>query len=69
MINSNCTFYFKFENQDEISSLSSKKATQQYDTPIKILIKNSGVCSYILYQNFNNSLFSKVFPHILRKLI
>ena len=69
MINSNCTFSFRFKYQDEISNLSCNQATEQYDTPIKILIENSGICSYILYKNFNNSLFSKVFPHSLRKLI
>ena len=63
---SNCTFFFKYETQDKFSkliqNLNSNKAKQQYNIPIKILKKNSEICSYLLYHNFNNSLFSKVFP-------
>ena len=40
---------------------------QQYDIPIKILKQNSDIFSYILCHNFNNSLFSKVFPSSLKK--
>ena len=43
MNNSNYTFSFKFETQDEfyklIQNLNCNKATQQYDIPIKILKK------------------------------
>ena len=63
---SNCTFFFKYETQDKFSkliqNLNSNKAKQQYNIPIKILKKNSEICSYLLHHNFNNSLFSKVFP-------
>ena len=51
MINS---FSFKFETQGKLSkliqNLNSNKATQQYDIPIKILKKNSEICSYITPQ-------------------
>ena len=71
MSNSNCTFSFKFETQEKFSkliqNLNCNKATQQYDIPIKILKENSEIFSYILYHNFNNSLFSKVFPNSLKK--
>ena len=44
MRNLNCTFSFKFETQEKFSklmqNLSSNKATQQYDIPIKILKGN-----------------------------
>ena len=37
------------------------------DIPNKILKKNNEIFSYILSHNFNNSLFSKVFPSSLKK--
>ena len=71
MSNSNCTFSFKFETQEKssklIQNLNCNKATQKYDIPIKILKENSEIFSYILYHNFNNSLFSKIFPNSLKK--
>ena len=71
MNNSNYTFSFKFETQEKFSNLiqnlSCNKATQRYDIPIKILKENSETFSYILCHNFNNSLFSKVFPSSLKK--
>ena len=71
MSNSNCTFFFKFETQERFSrliqNLNCNKATQQHNIPIKVLKENSEIFSYILYHNFNNSLFSKVFPNSLKK--
>ena len=71
MNNSNYTFSFKSETQEKFSkliqNLNCNKATRQYDIPIKILKKNSEIFSYILSHNFNNSLFSKVFPNNLKK--
>ena len=71
MNNSSHTFSFKFETQEKFSkliqNLNCNKATQQYDIPIKILKENSEIFSYILCHNFNNSLFSKVFPSSLKK--
>ena len=69
MSNSNCTFTFKFETQEKFSKLkqNSNKATQQYDIPIKILKENREICSFILYHNFNNYQFSKVFPNCIKK--
>ena len=69
--NWNYTFSFKFESLEKFSkliqNLNCNKATQQYDIPIKILKENSEIFSYILCHNFNNSLFSKVFPSSLKK--
>ena len=69
MSNSNCTFTFKFETQEKFSKLkqNSNKATQQYNIPIKILKENREICLCILYHNFNNSQFSKVFPNCIKK--
>ena len=71
MNNSNYTFSFKFETQEKFSkliqNLNCNKATQQFDIPIKILKENGEIFSYILCHNFNNSLFSKVFPSSLKK--
>ena len=64
-------FSFKYEDRKkfltEIQNLNSRKASQQNDTPVKILKGNSGICSYILHHNFNNSLFSNKFPKYLKK--
>ena len=71
MSNSNFTFSFKFEPQEKFSrliqNLNCNKPTQQYDIPIKMLKENVEIFAYILYHNFNNSLFSKVFPNSLKK--
>ena len=50
-----------------MQNLNCNKAIQQYEIPIKILKKNSEVFPYTLCHNFNNSLFSKVFPSSLKK--
>ena len=72
MNNSNYTFSFKFETQQKFSKLiqnpNCNKATQQHDIPIKILKENSEIFSHILCHNFNNSLFSTVFPSSLKKV-
>ena len=56
-----CLFSFKFETQEKftklIQNLNCNEATQQFDIPIKILKENSGISPYILYHNFNNSLY------------
>ena len=71
MNNSSYTFSFKFETQEKFSKLIQdlicNKARQKYDISIKILKENSEISSYILCYNFNNFLFSKVFPSSLKK--
>ena len=71
MNNSNYTFSFKFETQENFSkliqNLKCNKATQQYDIRFQILKENSGIISYILCHNFSNSLFSKVSLNSLKK--
>ena len=64
-------FSFKYEDRKkfltEIENLNSRKASQQNDIPVKVLKGNSGICSYILYHNFNNSVFSNKLPKYLKK--
>ena len=71
MNNSNYTLSFEFETQEKFSkliqNLNCNKATQQYNIPIKILKENCEIFSFILCHNFNNFLFSKVFPSSLNK--
>ena len=71
MGNSYCIFTIKFKTQDKFlkptQSLNCNRATKQYDIPLKILIRNREIFSYILYHNFNNSLFNKVFPNSPKK--
>ena len=63
-------FSFKYEERKkfltEIQNLNSRKASQQNDIPVKILKENSDICSYALYHNFSNSLFSNKFPKYLK---
>ena len=47
--------------------LSSRKASQQNDTPVKIAKENTDICSHILHHNFNNFLFSNKFPKYLKR--
>ena len=71
MNNSNYTFSFKCETQEKFSKLiqnpNCNKATHLCDISIKILKENSEIFSYILCHNFNNYLFSKVFPSTPKK--
>ena len=71
MNNSNYTFSFKFETQEKFSKLiqnpNCNKATHLRDISIKILKENSEIFSYILCHNFNNYLYSKIFPSTLKK--
>ena len=64
-------FSFKYDERKkfltEIQNLNSRKASQQNDTRVRILKENSGICSYILHHNFNNSLFSNKFPKYVKK--
>ena len=57
----------KFSFKYEIQNLNSRKVSQQNDKPVKILKENSDICSYILHHNFNNSLFSNIFPKYLKR--
>ena len=61
MNNSNFTFETQEKFSKLIQNLNCNKATQQ-------LKENGEIFSYILCHNFNNSLFSKVFPSNLKKV-
>ena len=73
MSSSNYTFSLKFGTQDhfskQIQNLSFNKATQKYDITIKMLKENSEIWFHILHHNFNNSLFSNIFPNSLIKTL
>ena len=72
MNNSNYTFSFKFETHEKffklIQNLKCNKATQQYDIPIKISKENSEIFPYVCH-NFNNYLFSKIFPFVVTVVV
>ena len=63
-------FEFKFvaldELQNEILLLNTTKATPKDTIPVKIIKDNLHFFSYILYNNFNNSLNSSLFPDRLK---
>ena len=64
-------FSFKYEERKkfltEIQNLNSRKASQQNEIHVKILKENSDICSYILHNNFDNSLFSNKFLKYLKR--
>ena len=62
-------FKFQYVDQNQISkiqNLNSKKAMQQNDIPVKLLKENNDSFSYVIYRNFNNSIYEDCFPYILK---
>ena len=63
-------FKFQYVDQNQISkeiqNLNSKKAMQQNDIPVKVLKENNDSFSYVIYHNFNNSIYEDCFPYILK---
>ena len=63
-------FKFQYVDQNhiskEIQNLNSKKAMQQNDIPVTLLKENNDSFSYVIYHNFNNSIYEDCFPYILK---
>ena len=57
-------FSFNFETKNrilaEIHNLDSKKACQESDIPVKIIIVNIDIFSESIFNNFSNSIFDLV---------
>ena len=65
------TFKFQYISQDHISkeirNLNSNEAMHEDGIPVKILKQNNDISSYIIYHNFNNSIFEDTNPDILKR--
>ena len=61
---------FEFVNKPniskEINKLDGKKAYQEHDIPVKLIMLNKDLFSHFTYHNFNNSCFSSNFPSNLK---
>ena len=70
MKNKNMSFSFSFVTKEtilnELRKLNPKKACQESDIPVKIIKENLDIVSNFVYSNFNNSLFSSIFPSHLK---
>ena len=55
------------ETQKEILNLNNKKASQNSDTPIKIIQENSDIFGKVLYFFINDSIKSFTFPSCLKQ--
>ena len=57
---------FKFIDRkkifNELKKLKGKKACQGSDIPVKIIKENINIITDLVYNGFNNSLFSSYFP-------
>ena len=70
MKNKNMSFSFSFVTKEtilnELCKFNPKKACQESDIPVKIIKDNLDIVSKLVYNNFNNSLFSSNFPSHLK---
>ena len=71
MRNRNLSFSFSYTTKQNISkalkNLDQKKACQGNDIPVKMIKFSDDIVSDFIYHNYNNSLFSTIFPSVLQK--
>ena len=70
MTNKSVSFSFNYTTQEKTytrhcKTLIRKKTCQENDIPVKI--KSHVIFFYFIHHNFNNSLFSSIFPSELKK--
>ena len=60
------SFSFQYVSHDqvlkEVNKLNPRKASQDSDIPVKVIRENIDIVAYFIYNNFNNSLSSSIFP-------
>ena len=65
------SFSFGYTTQEKtyktLQNLDKKKTCQENDIPMKIIKLRNDIFSYFIHHNFNNSLFSSIFPSELKK--
>ena len=50
-----------------MQDLDRKKTCRENGIPVKIIKSHKDIFSYVIHHNFNNSLYSSIFPSELRK--
>ena len=64
------SFSFQYVSHDqvlkEVNKLNPRKASQDSDIPVKVIRENIDIVAYFIYNNFNNSLSSFIFPTELK---
>ena len=53
----------------EINNLKTNKATQSTDIPTKLIKENSDIFGDFIFGNYNNCVFSSIFPNSLKNAI
>ena len=70
MTDKDMSFSFNYTTQEKtyktLENLD-KKTCQEIDIPVKIIESQNDISSYFIHHNFNNSLFSSLFPSELKK--
>ena len=65
------SFSFCYTTQKEtyktLQNLDKKKTCQENDIPVKIIKSHKDIFSYFIHHNFNNSVYSSIFPSELKK--
>ena len=71
MTDKGMSFSFSYITQEKtyksLQNLDKKKTCQENDIPVKIIKSHNYIFSYFMHHNFNNSLFSSIFPSELKK--
>ena len=73
--NSNSGLSFSFSQVErheilkEINNLKTNKATQSTDIPTKLIKENSDIFGDFIFGNYNNCVFSSIFPNFLKNAI
>ena len=71
MTNKGMSFSFGYTTQEKtykaLQNLDKKKTCQENDIPIKIIKSHKDIFSYFIHHNFNNSVYSSIFPSELKK--
>ena len=71
--NSGLSFSFsqveRHEIMKEINNLKTNKATQSTDIPTKLIKENSDIFGDFIFGNYNNCVFSSIFPNSLKSAI
>ena len=69
--NKGMSFSFDYTTQEKtykaLQNLDKKKTWQENDIPVKIIKSHNDIFSYFTHHNFNNSVYSSIFPSELKK--
>ena len=71
MTNKGVPFSFGYTTQGKtykaLQNLNKKKTCQENYFPVKIIKSHKDIFSYFIHHNFNNSVYSSIFPSELKK--